>query len=360
MREEAEVFGMAFQRNTFRRFRFFSVITFSYLCFLLLLSGRTAFAQVDEGSIAGVVQDPSGAVVPNAKVTLLNTDVGLSLETTTSSSGQYIFSPVRIGHYSVSATSAGFSTTTQQNIEVTVQAHLTVNLQLKPGAATETVEVTSSAPLLQTQEASVGQVVTQRSINNLPLNGRNFTFLAQLAAGVTQDQQDTRGLGASGSFAANGSRPAQNNYLLDGIDNNANLVDFLNGTAYVVRPPVDAIQEFKIQTSNYSAQFGRAGGAILNATVKSGTNQVHGDAWEFLRNSGLDAANFFENANNQPKGEYRQNQFGATLGGPIVIPHVYNGKNKTFFFIDYEGTRIRQATPFISTVPTALERSSGY
>jgi hypothetical protein len=218
---------------------------------------------------------------------------------------------------------------------------------------TETVQVSGEPPPLQTQDASVGQVIGQRAVNDLPLNGRNYTFLARLSAGVTQGQQDTRGLGASGSFSANGSRPAQNNYLLDGIDNNANLVDFLNGTAYAVRPPIDAIQEFKVQTNNYSAEFGRSAGATLNATIKSGTNQYHGAAWEFLRNDKLDAANFFENAGGIPKGKYRQNQFGATVGGPIK-------RDKLFFFGDYEGTRIRQAIPQVSTVPTALERNSGY
>jgi hypothetical protein len=198
-------------------------------------------------------------------------------------------------------------------------------------------------------DASVGQIVEEKTIDNLPLNGRNFTFLAQLSAGVTQGQQDSRGLGSSGSFAANGLRPSQNNYLLDGMDDNANLVDFLNGTAYSVKPPVDAIQEFKIQTNDYSAEMGRAAGAVLNATLKSGTNQFHGAAWEFLRNDMFDAANYFETS----KGKFRQNQFGATLGGPIR-------HDKTFFFMDYEGTRIRQATPYVSTVPTALERSSGY
>jgi hypothetical protein len=195
----------------------------------------------------------------------------------------------------------------------------------------------------------VGQVVEEQTIENLPLNGRNFTFLAQLSAGVTQGQQDSRGLGSSGSFAANGLRPAQNNYLLDGIDNNANLVDFLNGAAYSVKPPVDAIQEFKVETNNYSAESGRSAGAVLNATLKSGTNEFHGALWEFVRNDMFDAANYFETA----KGKFRQNQFGGTLGGPIR-------REKMFFFMDYEGTRIRQAYPYISTVPTALERSSGY
>jgi hypothetical protein len=325
-----------------------------------ILSVSRLWAQVDTGSITGTVTDPSGAIIPGATVTLVNQGTGLKLTTVTNASGNYTFTPIRIGTYTVQASFKGFQQAVHKDVVVQVTQQVTVNFTLQPGAVTQVINVTAAPPLLQTGTASVGQVVNQRQVNNLPLNGRNYTFLAQLAAGVTVGQQESRGLNETGDFSANGTRPAQNNYLLDGMDDNADLVDFLNGTAYVVRPPVDAIQEFKVETSNYSAQFGRAGGAILNATVKSGTNQIHGDAWEFLRNSGLDAANFFENANNQPKGEYRQNQFGATLGGPIVIPHVYNGKNKTFFFIDYEGTRIRQATPFISTVPTALERSSGY
>src|SRR5213075_2622342 len=158
----------------------------------------------------------------------------------------------------------------------------------------ETIEVTGAAPLLQTQDASVGQVVNTRNVDNLPLNGRNFTFLAQLAAGVNSPQADTRGNAASGAFAANGLRPAQNNYMLDGIDNNSDTVDFLNGTNFVILPPVDAIQEFKVQTTGFSAEFGRSGAAVLNATIKSGTNDFHGSVWEFFRNDKMDAADFFE------------------------------------------------------------------
>jgi len=318
-----------------------------------LLVPANAMAQVDMGSISGIVRDPSGAAIPNAKVVLTNQDTNITVSTMTGSEGQYTFSPVKIGRYSVSASVAGFQTVQQKNVTVDVQQKVEVDISLVLGQATETVVVNAAPPLMQTLDASVGQVVEEKAIDNLPLNGRNFTFLAQLSAGVTQGQQDTRGLGGSGSFAANGLRPAQNNYLLDGIDNNTNLVDFLNGTAYSVKPPVDAIQEFKIETNNYSAESGRSAAAVLNATLKSGTNAFHGAAWEFLRNDKLDAANFFENAGGLKKGEYRQNQFGATIGGPIR-------RNKTFFFMDYEGTRIRQATPYTSTVPTALERSSGY
>jgi TonB-dependent Receptor Plug Domain len=149
-------------------------------------------------------------------------------------------------------------------------------------------------------------VIGSKQINDLPLNGRNFTFLAQISAGVTPMQQDSRGFGASGGFSANGVRSESNNYLLDGIDNNNDSQDFLNGTFYVALPPVDAIAEFKVETANYSAEFGRAGGAVMNATLKSGTNEFHGNAWEFLRNDKLDAADFFNNAAGLGKGAFRQ------------------------------------------------------
>ena len=316
-----------------------------------LLSPGIAAAQVDMGSISGIIRDPTGAGIESAKVVLTNADTNISVSTNAGSEGQYTFSPVKAGHYSLSASAAGFRTVKQNNVTLDVQQKLEVDISLSVGQVTETVVVDAAPPLLQTLDASVGQVVEEKAINALPLNGRNFTFLAQLSAGVTQGQQDTRGLGASGSFAANGLRPAQNNYLLDGMDNNTNLVDFLNGTAYSVKPPVDAVQEFKVETNNYSAESGRSAGAVLNATLKSGTNAFHGAVWEFLRNDKFDAANYFEQG--VKKGEFRENQFGGQLGGPII-------HNRTFFFMDYEGTRIRQANPYVSTVPTALERSSGY
>ena len=312
------------------------------------------YGQVDTGAILGTVKDQSGGVIPRATVTLTNTGTGISRTTKAGGDGGYVFRPVKIGTYSVAAEFQGFRKTEQQDVRVDVQQQVVVDLTLLPGQLTQSVEVTGAPPALQTQDASVGQVVGTREVNDLPLNGRNFTFLAQLSAGVTQGQEDTRGLGATGSFSANGERPAQNNYVLDGIDNNAGLVDFLNGTAYVVLPPIDAIQEFKIQTNDYSADVGRSAGAVMNATIKSGTNQFHGDVYEFLRNDKLDAANFFENSPTPTKkGEYRLNQFGGSLGGPLR-------KNKTFLFGDYEGTRIRQAFPWLTTVPTNLERPSGY
>ena len=327
---------------------------------VLLCSAAPLRAQVDAGAILGTVSDASGGSVRGATVTLTNEGTNASLSTTTGSDGTYKFAPVKIGTYKLTATIQGFTTVTQKNVAVNVGQDVVVDFALKPGSVSETVEVVSSIPVLETQDASVGQVVDQRNVDRLPLNGRNFTFLAQLAAGVNTPQADTRGNAASGAFAANGLRPAQNNYLLDGIDNNSDTVDFLNGTNFVVLPPVDAVEEFKVQTSDFSAEFGRSGAAVLNATIKSGTNQIRGAVWEFFRNDKLDAADYFENAGGVPKGELRQNQFGFTAGGPVIIPKVFNGRNKLFFFGDYEGFRRVQGTVLNGQVPTALERSSNY
>jgi hypothetical protein len=323
----------------------------------------TTFAQsqVDTGAITGTVTDPSSAVVNGAKITLTNVGTGIALSTTTGSDGVFKFSPVRIGTYKIDVSFQGFKTVTQNDIKVDVGSNVLVNFTMTAGSTSETIEVTAAAPVLQTQDASVGQVVDEASINNAPLNGRNFTFLAQLAAGVNTPQSDTRGNAASGAFSANGFRPAQNNYMLDGIDNNSDTVDFLNGTNYVVLPPVDAIQEFKVQTTDFGAEFGRSGAAVLNATLKSGTNDFHGDVWEFFRNDKLDARDFFEH-NCDPatgactpskKGELRWNEFGGTIGGPVI-------KNKVFFFGDAQFWRLRQGQAQLGAVPTAAERNSGY
>jgi hypothetical protein len=355
--------GMEPRRKFMKRIAGFSPIRQAWLAttaalLLMLLGVAPLRAQVDAGAILGTVTDASGSAVHGATVTLVNEGTNASLATATGNDGVYKFTPVRIGSYKITVTFQGFETIVRAHINVNVGENVVADFSLKPGNITTTVEVTTAPPVLETQDASVGQVVDERSVNNLPLNGRNFTFLAQLAAGVNTPQADTRGNAASGAFTANGLRPAQNNYLLDGIDNNSDTVDFLNGTNFVVLPPVDAIQEFKVQTSDFSAEFGRSGAAVLNATIKSGTNQFHGDVWEFFRNDKLDAADFFENAGGVPKGELRQNQFGVTAGGPLFIPKVFNGKNKVFLFGDYEGLRRVQGTILTGTVPTAAERAS--
>jgi len=340
------------RRNRFLHFLLLALMVSS----VSILACLSLYGQADTGSIQGTIKDQTGAVIPKAQVTLKNEGTNLALTTTSGADGSYIFSPVKIGTYEVSAAAPGFTTTVQSHITLELQQQLVVDLVLKPGVVTQTVEVTGAPPPLQTQNASVGQVITSRDVNDLPLNGRNFTFLAQVVAGVNTPEADTRGNAASGAFSANGLRPGQNNYLLDGIDNNSNAVDFLNGTNFAVLPPLDAIQEFRVETDDYSAQFGRAGAAIINATVKSGTNQFHGDVWEYLRNDHMDAADFFLDYAGVPgnKGRYQQNQFGGTLGGPIK-------KNKAFFFGDFEGLRVRQATPYgTNSVPTVDERNSGY
>ena len=318
---------------------------------LLLLTSAYSSAQTDQGAITGVVQDSTGAVIANAQVTATNIDTGLALETKSNSSGVFVFSPLKIGNYTVSASSKGFQTVSREHIHLDMQQRLNLSFTLPAGVVTETVKVDTEAPVLQTQDAAVGQVISTKEINDTPLNGRNWVYIAQLTAGVAPPFGNTRGSG-SGDFVANGQRAEQNNFVLDGVDNNTNLVDFLNGSSYVMRPPPDALSEFSLQTSNFSAEFGHSAGAVLQASIKSGTNQIHGDVWEYLRNTNLDAINW----NAGPGAAvppYHQNQFGATLGFPIW-------KNKLFYFGDMEVNRISISTPNLFNVPTALERQGNF
>jgi hypothetical protein len=313
-----------------------------------MLGPHTATAQVDQGAITGLVQDGTGAVVSGAQLTLKNIDTGLVLQGTANGSGVYVFSPLKIGNYTVSAAATGFEKTIHENLHLDAQQRLNVVISLKPGAVSETVTVSEAPPLLENQTSSIGQVISSDTINNTPLNGRNFVYIAQLTAGVAPPFGNTRGSG-TGDFVANGQRAEQNNFILDGVDNNTNLVDFLNGSSYVVRPPPDALSEFNLQTSNFSAEFGHSAGAVLSASIKSGTNQVHGSVWEYVRNTSLDAKNW--NALTVPP--YHENQFGATLGFPIL-------KNKLFYFGDTEANRIAYSNPGTYSVPTALMRQGNF
>lgn len=319
--------------------------------FLLLLMPSFSPAQTDQGAITGVVQDSTGAVIPDAEVTATSVDTGLVLQTRSNSSGVFVFSPLKIGNYTVSASFKGFQTVSHENLHLDIQQRLNVNFTLATGAVTETVKVDSEAPVLQTQDAAVGQVISTKEINDTPLNGRNWVYIAQLTSGVAPPFGNTRGSG-SGDFVANGQRAEQNNFILDGVDNNTNLVDFLNGSSYIMRPPPDALSEFSLQTSNFSAEFGHSAGAVLQANIKSGTNQIHGDLWEYFRNTNLDAINW--NAGpNAAVPPYHQNQFGATLGFPIW-------RNKLFYFGDMELDRISISNPTPINVPSALERQGDF
>lgn len=322
-------------------------IVLAMLCIWTLLAPKSMFSQMDQGTITGVVQDVSGAVISQSDITLTSVDSGLVLKTKTDARGIYTFSPIKIGNYSISANAAGFAVTTQEHIHLDLQARLNIVLTLKPGAVTDTVTVNTAPPLLQTQSGSVGQVMSTEVINNIPLNGRNAVYVAQLAAGVVQGVGG-RGVG-TGDFSANGQRPTQNNFILDGIDNNTAVPDFLNGSSFVVNPPPDALAEFNIQTNSYSAELGHSAGAVMNTSIKSGTNQMHGSLWEYIRNTALDAKDF--NAPTIPA--YHENQFGATLGAPIL-------KNKIFFFGYAEANRIVFGQTSTQTVPTALMRTGNF
>ena len=309
-------------------------------CLLVLFAGL-GWAQKDTGNIVGTVRDSSGAVVPRASVTITDVDRGTASSTVTNTTGEYVSGPLKVGRYRIRVEKGGFKTVSVGPIELNVQERPFVNVTLQVGQVQQEITVTSQGPQLETETSDLGQVVTSHRIETLPLNGRNYAQLAQLGAGVVPAEPGSREEKSFG-FSSNGARALQNNFLLDGVDNNSNLGDLLNESTYVIQPSVDAIGEFKVQTNAYSAEFGRGNGAIMNAVIKSGTNQFHGDVYEFVRNDKFDATNAFDQFGKQP---YKQNQFGATLGGPII-------KNRTFFFGDYEGLRVRQATPILNVIPT--------
>jgi hypothetical protein len=307
------------------------------------------FGQMDQGTITGVVQDKTGAVIPNASVRLTNTDTGLVLQTNTDGNGIYAFPPVKIGSFKVSATAPGFQTTTQENVHLDLQARLNIVLVLVPGGASETVTVTTAPPLIETQNASVGQVMSTKTIDLTPLNGRNWVYIAQLSAGVDPGTGGGSPGSGTGDFVANGQRAEQNDFILDGVDNNSESPNFENQASWAVLPPPDALAEFKIQTADFSAEFGHSAGAVINTSIKSGTDALHGDLWEYVRNTSLDARDW----DLQAVPVYHENQFGATLGLPIV-------HNKLFFFGYSEANRIIFGNGVTNTVPTALMRQGNF
>jgi hypothetical protein len=317
---------------------------------IVMMAGASAiYAQKDTGSITGTVTDQSGAIVTGAKVTVTDVDRGTSAHTTTNALGEYEVGPLKIGRYNVIIEKNGFQRTVVGPVKIDVQERAAVDATLRVGSVAETVEITTQGPQLQTETSDLGQVQDSHTIETLPLNGRNYAQLALLTAGVGPSEPGSR-VEQSYGFSSNGSRSLQNNFQLDGVDNNSDLGDVLNGSSYVIQPSVDALAEFKVQTNAYGAEFGRGNGAVMNATIKSGTNEFHGDTYEFLRNDDFDARNAFDEFGRQP---YHQNQFGVTFGGPII-------KSRTFFFGDYEGLRIVQALPQLALVPTPDEINGNF
>ncbi len=317
--------------------------------FTVLASLAIAAAQ-NTGTIFGTVTDQSGAVIAGVKVELIDIDRHITTEAISQDNGEYVFTAARVGQYELKASKTGFATVNLANLSLEVQQRMRVDLKLPLGAVGQSVEVQGQTPLLETGTSSVGQVVGNKSITELPLNGRDYQQLAVMTSGIVPTGQISRG---PSDFSANGARPLSNNYLLDGMDNNSYILDLQNASSESMAPSIDALQEFKVQNNSFGAEIGRYGGAVINATIKSGTNAFHGDVFEFLRNSDLDSNNFFNNRAGVKKAPFRQNQFGGTLGGPII-------KNKLFFFGSYQGTRVAQGVTYVSTVPTAAERNGAF
>jgi hypothetical protein len=319
--------------------------------FVILICCAIVAGQEPTAQLTGLITDPSGAAVPGAALNLVNINTGFQWNTTSNESGNYTFSNLPPGSYRISIKKEGFGTITQEGINLAVSQSARLDFPMSLGSSAETVEIKATPPLLESDTASVGQLIEQRAVSDLPLNGRNFLQLARLSAGVLEPKQGDRGT-AGGSFIANGVRAQLNNFMLDGVDNNAKIVDQQNSSPVVIQPSIDAIQEFRVETNNYSAEYGYSAGAVVNATIKGGTNSFHGDVFEFLRNDSLDARNFFANPN-APKPILQQNQFGGTLGGPIV-------RNRAFLFGSWERTSINRGNTYVVTVPTTAQRAGSF
>ncbi|HEY8549092.1 MAG TPA: TonB-dependent receptor [Vicinamibacterales bacterium] len=317
---------------------------------LLTLQALPVHAQFDTAVVLGTVRDDSGAVIPGATVTLRNLDTGITAETQTDENGNYQFFNVRVGaNYEVTAALAGFSTAVARGVSVAVNARQRVDFTLKVGGLTDEVVVTGGGQLLETDSSERGQVIEREQIVNLPLNGRSYSSLALLSTGVLESNQNGIATsGREGSFNVNGLRNTANNFQLDGVDNNLYGTSNQGFSNQVIQVSPDAVAEFKVQTNNYSAEYGRSGGAVINATYRSGTNELRGSAWEFHRNTALNATGFFQPTGGA-KPSLKRNQFGFVLGGPVM-------RDRAFFFTDYEGFRQEQRTLVFSTIPTLAQR----
>ena len=318
-----------------------------------------ARAQFETATVLGTVRDVNEAVAAGATLTLTNIETGIVSTTTADEGGDYQFTGVKIGVYKVAGTREGFSTTIVENVRVVVNARQRVDLVLQPGTVAEEVIVTGATELLESESSVRGQVINRQQIVNLPLNGRNYADLALLVPGVRESNLNQNSIASKrdASFNVNGLRSTYNNFLLDGVDNNSYGTSNQNFSSQVVQLSPDAVQEFKVETNNYSAEFGRSGGAVINASLRSGTNDFHGTVYEFHRNTALNARGFFANRTNAPKPTLIRNQFGFTFGGPITIPKIYSGRDRTFFFMDYEGFREVSSEVRFATLPTAEQRA---
>src|SRR5580658_4439228 len=327
-----------------------------------LLFVAVAFAQRDLGTLAGTVTDQTGAAIPNAKVTITAVATNESFVVTTGSAGEYVRPALQPGIYTVSAEAKGFRRVAQENVVVTSGDRIGVPLTLQVGDVNESIEVTANAPLLQTENTSQGANLDSAEVSQLPMGGqRVFSYLARLSPGVLVAEPGARDA-QNGGFSANGVRSTgENNFLLNGVDNNVNVIDFINQTSYVIGPSLDAIGEMRVLTNGYNAEYGRAAGGVVEVTLKSGTNALHGTLFDFLQNTDLDANRWENNLAGVGRPPLQQNQFGASAGGPII-------KNRLFIFGDYQGTKIGTAGGVVQnlgygqfeTIPTPAEISGNF
>jgi hypothetical protein len=303
----------------------------------LLFLGVAAFAQRDLGTIVGTVTDPQGLAIPDAKITITEDATGLNYEVRTAATGDFVRPALKPGTYTVTAEAKGFRRVAQKNVVLVGGDRVGVPLTLPVGDVSASVEVSAEAPVLQTESTTLGQDLNNKTVAELPLGGqRVFTYLARLSPGVLKSEPGARDE-VGGGFSANGVRSnGQNNFLLNGVDNNVNVIDFLNQTAFVVGPSVEAIGEMRVLTNGYNAEYGRGAGGVVNVNLKSGTNELHGVAYDILQNEKLNANRWEYNKAGRARGPVKQNQFGAAAGFPII-------KNRLFMFGDYQGTRIRSS-----------------
>lgn len=315
------------RRGTFIRWQ-----AFALLATLVLSIPPSSLAQESTGKILGTVTDQNGAVVPDAKITVTDAATKIGRETTSDKEGNFLVISLPIAAYKVTAEKQGFRKSVTAQQQLLINQALRVDIRLEAGAVTEVVEVSAGGAVIETSNPTLGQSVTSRPLVNLPLNGRNVLSLALLMPGV----QETTGPN-SGGFSVAGGRGDSVTYLLDGGVNNNLLSNLI-----VLNPNPDTVAEFRILTSNYTAEYGRNGGGIISVVTKSGTNSIHGSAFEFLRNDALNANTFFNNRNNLPREVLKRNQYGFTIGGPVVIPKLLDGRDRVFFFAGFQGQRIVQ------------------
>src|ERR1022692_169992 len=327
------------------------------IALLVLTCACAMFAQRDLSTLAGTITDSTGGVVVNAKVSITEASTGQVYSILTNNLGEFVRPALKPSSYNITVSAPGFKTSEQKDVLLTAGERTGVSITLTVGDVGQTVEVAASEPLLQTESTQVGANLNSRTVTEVPLGGtRNLAYLARLTPGVVPAEQGARD-SANGGFSANGVRSnGQNNFLLNGVDNNINTIDFLNQTSYAIGPAIDAVSEISIQTNGYNAEYGRAAGGVINVTLKSGTNSLHGSLFEYLQNRVLDANTWTNNRAGAKRGPFVQNQFGATAGGPII-------KNKLFMFGDYQGTRIETAGGVVQnlgygqfeTIPTQAE-----